>query len=334
MSKVRAVNTIFTESLFQRRLRLFAPFLSEAGLDDSIFSKPDCAVPLSSFVALWELLGGKVDPDIGLLIGSEPSPYGLGAYGHIVRSAPDMTAALHCMSRYIVVHSQATRIDVDTGGSRVVIDYQLTDPTITQRRQDSELSLALIVTSLRDITGQDVYPLRVEFEHPAPASIERHQQTFHCPVVFGRSSNRLIYDRALLDMPLLTTDVRLHHALVVSLEEQRKSRAAESDLLVHLGQVIAASLPTGDVSLEQVARSQGVSPRTLQRRLSEQRIEFSGLVEDVRRALALEYVGGSHYNLTEVALMLGYAEASCFSRAFRRWTQVTPQQYRQNTRSH
>ncbi|MCY1533950.1 HTH-type transcriptional regulator VirS [compost metagenome] len=223
---------------------------------------------------------------------------------------------------------------MDTGGSRVVIDYQLTDPTITQRRQDSELSLALIVTSLRDITGQDVYPLRVEFEHPAPASIERHQQTFHCPVVFGRSSNRLIYDRALLDMPLLTTDVRLHHALVASLEEQRKSRAAESDLLVHLGQVIAASLPTGDVSLEQVARSQGVSPRTLQRRLSEQRIEFSGLVEDVRRALALEYVGGSHYNLTEVALMLGYAEASCFSRAFRRWTQVTPQQYRQNTRSH
>ncbi|MGR1220227.1 AraC-like transcriptional regulator QhpR [Metapseudomonas otitidis] len=333
MSKPRRVHTIYTESLFQQRLKFFAPFLREAGLDDSVLTRADCAVPLSCFVALWELLGGKVDPDIGLLIGSEPTRHVLGAYGHVVRSAPDLPTALACMSRYIVVHSQATRLDVHFTAEHVVIDYQLTDPTITQRRQDAELSISLIATSLREITDSELYPLRVEFEHAAPPRTTVHQDTFRCPVAFSAGSNRLYYGLDLLDRPLVTADARLHAALVAGMEEQRQARLAESDLVGHLSQVIAARLPHGDVSLEQVARSEGMSARTLQRRLGEQQIEFSVLVEDVRRALALEYVSHSGHNLTEVALMLGYSEASSFSRAFRRWTQLTPQQYRQRARS-
>ena len=78
-----------------------------------------------------------------------------------------------------------------------------------------------------------------------------------------------------------------------------------------------------------MARSLGMGPRTLQRRLAEQQVEFSQLVEDVRRALARQYVAGGEYSITEVALLLGYAEASSFSRAFRRWTGQSPQAYRQ-----
>lgn len=333
MTKAHRVHTIYTEALFQQRLKLFKPFLYEAGLDESVLLRPDCAVPLSRFVALWELLGGKVDPDIGLLMGAEPSSHVYGAYGHVIRSAPDLPAALACMSRYIVVHSQATRLDVHITARHVVIDYQLTDPTIIHRRQDAELSLSLIASSLREITGVELYPQRVEFEHPVPSRTSVHHDVFRCPVGFSAASNRLYYALDLLERPLLTADARLHKVLVAGMEEQRRARLAESDLIGHLSQVIAARLPHGEVSLEQVARSEGMSPRTLQRRLGEQQIEFSALVEDVRRALALEYVSRSRHNLTEVALMLGYSEASSFSRAFRRWTQLTPQQYRQRARS-
>ncbi|MNG24433.1 HTH-type transcriptional regulator VirS [compost metagenome] len=71
-----------------------------------------------------------------------------------------------------------------------------------------------------------------------------------------------------------------------------------------------------------------MSVRTLQRRLGDLDLEFGELVEEVRRALALEYVGNSSYRLTDVALMLGYAEPSSFSRAFRRWTELTPREFR------
>lgn len=333
MSKVSAVHTIFAETMFQHYVELFAPYLGEAGLDEAFFIRPDNEMPLSGFVALWELLAGKVSPDIGLSIGARATSGSLGAYGHAVRSAANMEASLRCMSRFIVVHSHATRLEVDFSGSYVVIDYQITDPTIIQRRQDSELSIAMIATNLREITGSDVCPIRVDFEHPAPSETSSHRGIFKCPVHFNQPSNRLHYSRELLARPVLTADARLYNALESFLEEQRKERASASDLLGHINLVIAGSLSNGEVSLEQIAKSLGMSARTLQRRLSERKLEFSALVEEVRRSLAVEYVSHSRYNLTEVALMLGYSEASSFSRAFRRWTQITPQQYRQNARS-
>ncbi|MNR61324.1 HTH-type transcriptional regulator VirS [compost metagenome] len=75
-----------------------------------------------------------------------------------------------------------------------------------------------------------------------------------------------------------------------------------------------------------------MSVRTLQRRLTEHSLDFSQLVEGIRRSLAEDYVARSDYSLTEIALLLGYSEASSFSRAFRRWTHSTPQQYRQCAR--
>lgn len=332
MSKFSAIHTIYTEALFQERLKRFASFLPEAGLSEFIYAHPDHAVPLAGFVALWELLGTRIDPDIGLLIGNEPSTHGLGGYGQLVSSACDMQASLRCMSRYIVVHSQATRLDVSFTESHIIIDYQLTDPTITRRRQDAELSLAMIATNLRAITGRELYPIKVQFEHAVPDNCERHAAVFRCPVEFESSSNRLFYSSDLLNLPVVTADARLHQALLASLDEQRKLRSAESSFVDNLIQVIMSCLPNGEVSLEHVARHRGMSARTLQRRLSEQQIDFSALIEEVRRSLALDYVSSSRYTLTEVALMLGYSEASSFSRAFRRWTQVTPLQYRQSSR--
>ncbi|MCT9826653.1 AraC-like transcriptional regulator QhpR [Pseudomonas veronii] len=332
MSKASAVHTIFPETMFQHHHQLFMPFLHQLGLDESFFQRPDSEMPLSCFVLLWELLGERVDQNIGLRIGAQASSHGLGAYGHVVRSASDITKALRCMSRFIAVHSQATRVEVTHNGPLVSIEYQIHDPLIFHRRQDSELSISMIAAGLREMTGREVYPLRVDFEHPQPSEIDLHRELFKCPVFFNQGSNRLHYPREILNLPVLTADARLHSALEPVLEEQCKQRHLASDLLSQISQAIALSLGTGEVSLEQVAKRQGMSARTLQRRLSERCLEFSVLVEDVRRALAVEYVSHSHYNLTEVALRLGYSEASSFSRAFRRWTQVTPQKYRQNTR--
>lgn len=149
-----------------------------------------------------------------------------------------------------------------------------------------------------------------------------------CPLHFKQSDNRLYFPIELLEMPVRTADPRLFQALEPFLEQQRQIRAPVGDLLAELGRHIASSLSSGGASLEMVAQSMGLGPRTLQRRLAEHQVEFRLLVEDVRRSLAEAYVAQNHYSLTEVALLLGYAECSSFSRAFRRWTQVSPQQYR------
>jgi AraC-like DNA-binding protein len=94
-------------------------------------------------------------------------------------------------------------------------------------------------------------------------------------------------------------------------------------------QTLLAATPTGTPDLVKVASQLGMSKRTLQRKLAEKDIVFSDLVESISRTIAMDYVQHTDYSLTDVALMLGYAELSSFSRAFKRWSGVSPQQARE-----
>jgi AraC-like DNA-binding protein len=99
-------------------------------------------------------------------------------------------------------------------------------------------------------------------------------------------------------------------------------------------QTLLAATPTGTPDLVKVASQLGMSKRTLQRKLAEKDIVFSDLVESISRTIAMDYVQHTDYSLTDVALMLGYAELSSFSRAFKRWSGVSPQQAREAGAAH
>lgn len=325
-------STIFTERLLHQCASQVLPLLAEAGLDEAVVSDPDCEAPVSRFIALCELLGQRLDPNFGLKAGQVIDGTMLGVLGHAMRSAADVRQALHCLSRFMVVHMQATRIDVKIGRESLVIEYQVTDPTIMQRRQDTELTLSILHRDLMDITGYPLQPLRVDFEHLAPLDLSLHKQIFACPLRFKQSSNRIHYPRVILDLPLRTADPRLFRVLESVLEEQRKNRSLNSDFIGWLSHCILSSLGNGEISLEQIASDRGMSGRTLQRRLRQLGLEFSDLVENLRRSTALEYLAHSNLSLTEIALLVGYSEASSFSRAFRRWSNLTPKQYRLQSR--
>lgn len=327
-------HTVLAESFFRRNAELFRPHLAAVGLREQILSAPESEIPVTKYVALWEVLGSEVSPTIGLEVAMRTESSEFGAYGHAIRCAPSMQLVLRSLSRFMVVLTQATQLDFEDNGKRISLAYRVTDASIVQRRQDAEFTICTILNLLREVTrNPQLSPVRVDFEHRAPSDLASHREVFGCPIRFEQPDNRLYFSRELLDMPIRTADQRLFQALEPFLEQQRQSRAASTDVLSQVAHHIASSLSSGCASLEQVASDLKIGVRTLQRRLAEQNVEFSQLVEDVRRSLAESYVMQSDYSLTEIALLLGYSEASSFCRAFRRWTQLTPQQFRQRGRS-
>ena len=96
--------------------------------------------------------------------------------------------------------------------------------------------------------------------------------------------------------------------------------------------LIARDLAGGDASIDQVAKALSLSPRTLGRRLEEEGTTFKDVREDLRRRLALQYVGGQDLGLSEIAFLLGFSDAAAFHRAFKRWTGQTPLEYRRSKR--
>jgi AraC-like DNA-binding protein len=102
----------------------------------------------------------------------------------------------------------------------------------------------------------------------------------------------------------------------------------EDEVLASVQRAVAESMREGDPNLARVAKKMAMSPRTLQRQLKEQGMEFKQLVDDTRRRFALSYLRNRRNTLTEIAFLLGYSEASAFNRAFKRWTGSTPLAYR------
>ncbi|MNZ38481.1 HTH-type transcriptional regulator VirS [compost metagenome] len=325
--------TFFTETFFKHHREIFQPHLASIGLGEEALDDPDLEIPNANFVELLEVISRAGDPSIGLRVALAESEVGLfgsfGVFGAAIRCASDVRAMLECLSNYFVVCCQGVDISWQIEGQQVSLQYQTTDPTVVQRRQDSELAIARFHCLIRQLIGNAVVPKFVEFEHPRPDDISLHRELFGCPPSFSCSTNRIVWPLEILDLPLVSADQRLFRALQPVLEEQRKKRLASSDLPSRITQAIVSNLPSGRIGQDQIAQSLHMSTRTLQRRLQLLQMDFNELVEEIRRHQALDYVANSDHNITEIAALLGYNETSSFSRAFRRWTDVSPKQYRQ-----
>ncbi|MCY1399839.1 HTH-type transcriptional regulator VirS [compost metagenome] len=329
----RLKHTIYAEALLQRYGAIFRPHLAEVGLHEEVLERPDAKIPLNQYHALLELAAERTDPCLGLRLGlgllGTHSSSPMGGVGHAVRSAPDVRTMLDCANRYIVVHSHACEMAWSLQAGRLEITYRVTDPSVIQRRQDAEFTIGLLFALLQEVTRNRFTLLRVDFAHAQPTDISLHREIFQCPLRFNQPVNMLVWPGEVLDEPLVTADPRLYEALLPGLEEQRRRRLADTDLTTRIGLVIEANLGSGKIGIDEVASELCMSKRTLQRRLQELELEFVELVEEIRQTMAIDLVSQTSFSLTEVALRLGYNEASSFTRAFRRWTGLTPLKFRQ-----
>ena len=106
-------------------------------------------------------------------------------------------------------------------------------------------------------------------------------------------------------------------------------RAASSQSIVErVGSYVRGSLASGTCTVERCAEKLGTSIRTLQARLQAEGVRFSDLVERQREMLAKSHLAQGLLSLDEIADRLGYGEQTSFGRAFKRWTGMTPHQYR------
>ena len=100
------------------------------------------------------------------------------------------------------------------------------------------------------------------------------------------------------------------------------------DLAGSLRVVLPAYLPDGSPDIQKAARLAGTSVRTLQRRLSEQGVTYSELLQGLRHDLAIYLLRRSNQSASAISRELGYRDPAIFTRAFRRWTGQTPSQFR------
>jgi AraC-like DNA-binding protein len=322
------MQTIYSEQMFSRFAKELGPCADELGISRSIFQRPDVEFPIEDYYRLLECAASTTDPHIGLSMGKTLRTSDLGAFGHAVMAAPEVGYALRLVERYIYVLAHANVVRLDVGKKIFVLGYNLTDSHLAIHQQDVEFVLSLLAKTIRDISGRELNPTVVDFTHSRPNYHRELQAHFGCELRYDRGFNRLQYSAHVLEMPSQNPESSLLQALEFYLADRLKLRSEDGDLLDKVNHLIATSLGGGVPEIGDVAVTLGLSRRTLQRRLSEAGAVFSDMVDAVRREIAQDYVLNSDHTLTDISLMLGYQELSSFSRAFRRWTNASPQQLR------
>ncbi|HEY5923578.1 MAG TPA: AraC family transcriptional regulator [Kofleriaceae bacterium] len=302
--------------------------LASVGLGPDQLAVPGARVPFAALVALYEEAARQSgDEAFGLRVGAATHPGMFDVLGHVTMSCANLREAFATIVRYLRVLQEGAVIAVAEDGAVARASYAIVDRDVGPHRHEVEATLGIILRFLEATLG-DFTPAHVHFVHAAPRDPSVHAETFRAPVAFGCAANELAFAAALLERPMPRADAALKAILERHILEMLAKMPARGDLVEDVRGCVARMLEHGEPPIDKVARTLAMSGRTLQRRLREHGATFAELLDEVRKDLALRYLADARHETADAAFLLGYSELSTFHRAFRRWTGMSPGEWR------
>ena len=305
------------------------PILKKAGLTQRQVSDPDAQIPFHKHAALLTLAAEATgDGCFGLHLSTSIAPKQAGALGYVLLNSASLGDVLTNFVRYYRVLTEGLEIDLNIGKKDAILVGTITDPLVVNERQAVEFGLGVLYRFCQLITGRDLRLSRVDFRHARPKEARTVRQVFGAPVRFRQDGMAMVLEAKLLDCPIEAADNELLKILKRHCRQILGTRPKADDLGFEVQQLITTLLPSGQPKIDAVAQELGMSSRTLTRRLAEDGLTYKGLLDEVRRKLALQYLRYRRISVKKVAYLLGYSEVSAFYHAFRRWTGSSPVQHR------
>ncbi|WNW12279.1 AraC family transcriptional regulator [Pseudomonas sp. DTU_2021_1001937_2_SI_NGA_ILE_001] len=304
--------------------------LGMSGIDPEALGHPTLSLALPNYCQVLEEASRQSGCDnFGLYYGQQFKPQALGLLGYIGLCSATVEQALINFARAFPLHQRNSLIRLVDDGECYRFDYQVRHGAILCRRQDAELTLGMALNLVRHGLGSQWAPRAVHFEHPRPEHWHEHCKVFDAPVYFEQPFNSLLIPKRGLQRAMPQGDPVLLLVMQDSLSQlSRLSGRGELPITDDVRERVRQQLLIGEPVLEDVAAQMGMTSWSLQRRLREQNLSFSMVVDQLRRELATHYLRQHQLPISDLAPLLGYSETSAFSRAFRRWFGVSPRQWR------
>lgn len=301
-------------------------------LDLCALEDADNQIPFEQLLRLNEYAAQLTGDDaFGLHVGEQTSVKMYGVLGYVTSNSRNFGEALNRLIRFQQIRTNAVRFSIDIIGKDVHLTYSylITDVSPHNRRQESEEMMSTMLRVGRELTRVDWSPREVHFEHAQPENISEHERIFRAPVRFDKPLTKLIFDQSVLELPHIEADLTLGSLLERQAEELLAKSPQQGIFVNRIQKLIREGLPSGETRMEIICRKLGSSVRTLQRKLQEEGTSYQELLEATRRDLSEFYLQKSEMAICEVSYLIGFSQPSAFHRAFRRWTGLTPKEFRQ-----
>ncbi len=306
------------------------PLYAASGIDAEACARPGERLEHAVIGDFWHrVLDLAKDGEFGLKLGRAARASDFFVLGHAWAASDTLLDAVGRMIRYEKVMTSpysVTTIEKEGDVYRIAESFtpELKE-TVQPEVHDNAVAelLALCTEALRE----PVVPRRVALIAPASHRRPLHEALFGANIEWGADRNAIDLSTDLLERPLPGS--------VPAVAEASDRIAAEYIADFELGKtatqvrrLIARALPSGNASQERIAAQLYRSASTLQRQLSAEGTSFRSLLQDTRQGLAEQYLKEGRQSQAEIAFMVGFSDQSNFARAFRRWTGMSPGEFR------
>jgi AraC-like DNA-binding protein len=287
-------------------------------------------VPIEQVFAVWDQAlaldrDGRFLIDLTALLPAAA----LGTLGFQMLTASTLLGSMRHLTRGFELITNSGRWEERHCSESVTFVWHRTAKSAGQSAAN-EAILAHIVCILGDVAGRAALPSKVCFQHRGSSTTRTLSQLVPAEVEPDAGENGIVFSRELLEASPRLADA----AMQIYFENQVRDRLAlvrsSFGVVEALRRAFFAERALGADSLCSASERLGMSARTLQRRLEDAGTSFWAELERARRERAFCLVTATDRSLFEVALELGFADSSTFSRAFRRWYSVQPSALRRD----
>jgi AraC-like DNA-binding protein len=306
-----------------------APLLAASGLSHAAVARHE-RLKVRSVIDFLERASIAVEDDwLGVTLGVEFDLREIGMVYYVAASSQRFGDALTRLERYVRVAQEALVVRKAQGsGCRIGLSY-VGVPRHTDRHL-MECYAVLLLRLCRQIAGRKIVPIAASFVHHRSDG-RNLQRVLGCAVSFDAQEDALIFDADVLDLPLVGYDPYLNDLMVKDCEEAIKARETNvSAFRTVVENTIMPLLPHGEARAGTVAGRLGLSERTFARRLAEDGLSFGEILDELRRDLAVRYLT-EDLQASQIAWRLGFQQPSAFSHACRRWTGMSPMEFRRGS---
>ncbi len=253
----------------------------------------------------------------------------IGLIYYVIASAERLSDALLDGKRYSTIMNEGVRLTVKLDERAVAIALDYVDVDRQSDRHQIEFWLVTLVRICRQVTGTRLALRNLRIRHRRDETPAEMSSFFACDVEFGADSDEIIFPAPVASLPIVGSDNHLNDLLLRYAEEALADRPQmRASLRAAVERVLPQLLPHAKASVSNVAQKLAISRRTLSRKLRDEDVAFAKILAETRTALAKRYLAERDLPISEIAWLLGYKEVSSFTHAFKRWTGMTPRQFR------
>jgi AraC-like DNA-binding protein len=305
------------------------PLLAKAGLAERQVQDRSIRIKVRQQIEFLDLVAqADDDPLLGCHLAQTCDLREFGLLYYVASSSKTLGDALRRGARYTSVTNEGLSLRYVEGRDVRMTFHTVGVPRHIDRQQ-IECCMTGLVRLCRQLTGRELIPRLVEFIHRRNEDTSELSAFFGSQVDFGASADRLTFEASFKDLPVISADSYLNELLIGYAEETLARRSAtRGSFRAQVENAMVPLVPHGRVQTEEIARSLGVSPRSLARRLAAEGATFSDVLDALRSDLARRYLADQGLTISKVAWLLGFQESSAFTHAFKRWTGMTPREAR------